>query len=150
MHCVFAWFTLCCVLLRDDVIKLNIFRVTGPLCGELTGPRWFPSQRPVTRSFDVFFDLRLNKRLSKQSWGWWLETPSSSLWRHCDGLETCPFRPDSAVLLWCWEYCDVNKTNPLRIYAIKKSKQITTKLCTNEWDILSMSPVNVAFTFVIP
>ena len=31
----------------------------------------FPSQRPVTRSFDVFFDLRLNKRLSKQPWGWW-------------------------------------------------------------------------------
>ena len=25
----------------------------------------FPSQRPVTRNFDVFFDLRLNKRLSK-------------------------------------------------------------------------------------
>ena len=25
----------------------------------------FPAQRPVTRSFDVFFDLRLNKRLSK-------------------------------------------------------------------------------------
>ena len=34
----------------------------------------FPAQRPVTRSFDVFFDLRLNKRLSKQSWGWWFET----------------------------------------------------------------------------
>ena len=45
---------------------------------------WFPSQRPVTRSFDVFFDLRLNKRLGKQSWGWWFETPSSSLWRHCN------------------------------------------------------------------
>ena len=42
----------------------------------------FPAQRPVTRSFDVFYDLRLNKRLSKQSWGWWSETPSSSLWRH--------------------------------------------------------------------
>ena len=27
----------------------------------------FPAQRPVTRSFDVFCDLRLNKRLSKQS-----------------------------------------------------------------------------------
>ena len=25
----------------------------------------FPVQRPVTRSFDVFFDLRPNKRLSK-------------------------------------------------------------------------------------
>ena len=42
----------------------------------------FPAQRPVTRSFDVFFDLHLNKRLSKQSWGWWFETPSRSLWRH--------------------------------------------------------------------
>ena len=60
----------------------NIFRVTGPLCGEFTGPGEFPTQRPVTRSFDVFFDLRLNKRLSKQPWGWWSETPSSSSWRH--------------------------------------------------------------------
>ena len=33
----------------------NIFRVTGPLCGEFTGPGEFPTQRPVTRSFDVFF-----------------------------------------------------------------------------------------------
>ena len=54
----------------------NIFRVTGPLCGEFTGPGEFPTQRPVTRSFDVFFDLRLNKRLSKQPWGWWFETSS--------------------------------------------------------------------------
>ena len=54
----------------------NIFRVTGPLCGEFTGPGEFPTQRPVTRSFDVYFDLRLNKRLSKQPWGWWFETPS--------------------------------------------------------------------------
>ena len=44
----------------------NIFRVTAPLCGEFTGPGEFPTQRPVTRSFDVFFDLRLNERLSKQ------------------------------------------------------------------------------------
>ena len=43
----------------------NIFRVTGHLCGEFTGGE-FPAQRPVTRSFDVFFDLRPNKRLSKQ------------------------------------------------------------------------------------
>ena len=59
----------------------NIFRVTGPLCGEFTGPGEFPTQRPVTRSFDVLFDLPLNKRLSKQPWGWWFETPSWSLWR---------------------------------------------------------------------
>ena len=33
----------------------NIFRVTGPLCGEFTGPGEFPAQRPVPRSLDVFF-----------------------------------------------------------------------------------------------
>ena len=67
----------------------NIFRVTGPLCGEFTGPGEFPPQRQVTRSFDVFFDLRLNKRLSKQPWGWWFETTSWSLWRQCNVLQTC-------------------------------------------------------------
>ena len=44
----------------------------------------FPAQRPVTRSFDVFFDLCLNKRLSKQSWGRWFETPLRPLWRLCN------------------------------------------------------------------
>ena len=64
----------------------NIFRVTGHLCGEFTGPGEFPTQRPGTRSFDVFFDLRLDKRLSKQSWGWWFGTQSRPLWRHCNVL----------------------------------------------------------------
>ena len=62
----------------------DIFRVTGHLCGEFTGPRWIPAQRPVTRSFDVFFDMRLNTRLRKQSWGWWFETLLCPLWRHCN------------------------------------------------------------------
>ena len=51
----------------------------SPVTGE------FPAQRPVTRSFNVFFVLRLNKRLSKQSRGWWCRTPSRPLWRHCNG-----------------------------------------------------------------
>ena len=63
----------------------NIFRVTGPLCGEFSGPGEFPTQRPVTRSFDVCFDLRLIKQLSKQPWGWWFETPSWSVWRQRNG-----------------------------------------------------------------
>ena len=46
----------------------------------------FPTQRPVTRSFDVFFHLRLNKRPNKQSWGWWFETLSRPLWRHGNGI----------------------------------------------------------------
>ena len=61
--------------------SLALCEGNSPVTGE------FPSQRPLTRSFDVFFDLRLNKRLSKQSSrGWWFETPSRSLWRHCNEL----------------------------------------------------------------
>ena len=47
-----------------------------------------PTQRPVTWSFDVYFGLRPNKRLSKQSWGWWFETQSRPLWRHRNGSVT--------------------------------------------------------------
>ena len=50
-------------------------------------PGEFPAQKPVTRSFDIFFDVHPNKRLSKQSWGWWFETLSRSLWRHCNAKE---------------------------------------------------------------
>ena len=50
--------------------QMETFSASLALCG---------GQRPVTRSLDVFFDLRLNKRLSKQSWDWWFETPSGSL-----------------------------------------------------------------------
>ena len=60
----------------------------------------FPSQRPMTRSFDVFFDIRLNKRLSKQSWGWWFETPSRSLLRHCNGSDVlCSFSHPSFLII---------------------------------------------------
>ena len=59
----------------------NIFRVTGLMCGEFTSE--VPWQKPVTRSFLIFLiDLRLNKRLSKQSRRRWLETLSRSSWRH--------------------------------------------------------------------
>ena len=75
----------------------NIFRVTGPLCGEFTGPGEFPAQRPVTQSFDAFFDLRPNKRLSKQPWGWWFETQSWSLWRHCNVKQCCLWLPGELV-----------------------------------------------------
>ena len=51
----------------------------SPVTGE------FPAQRSATRSSDVSLDLCMNKRLSKQSWGWWSETPSCSLWRQCNG-----------------------------------------------------------------
>ena len=61
---------------------LAICAGNSPVTGE------FPAQRLVTRSFDVFFDLCLNKRMSKQSWGWWFETLLRTLWRHCNGMST--------------------------------------------------------------
>ena len=68
---------------RDDVMKWKHFPRYWPFVrGIHRSPGEVPAQRPVTRSFDVFFALRLNKRLSKQSWGWWFETPSRLLWRH--------------------------------------------------------------------
>ena len=63
---------------RENLKKSDLNPVTGE----------FPAQRRVGRCFKVFFGLRLNKRLSKQSWGWWVETPSLSLWRHRDVMIT--------------------------------------------------------------
>ena len=55
-------------------------------------PGEFSARRAVTRSFGVFFDLRLNKLLSKQSWGWWFETLPCPLWRHSDAISWPPGR----------------------------------------------------------
>ena len=63
--------------------QMEAFRATGLWGGNSPVTGEFPSQRPVIRSFNVVFDLRLNKHLSKQLRGWWFETPSRSSWRHC-------------------------------------------------------------------
>ena len=71
----------------------NIFRVTGPLCGEFTDYRWIPLTKVSDAEVWCFlYKLCLNKRLSKQSRRRWFETPLRSLWRHCNGhyIETLP------------------------------------------------------------
>ena len=66
---------------------METFSALLAICaGNSPVPGEFPTQRPVTRSFDVNFDLRPNKRLSKQSRGWWFETLSRPLWRHHNGV----------------------------------------------------------------
>ena len=68
---------------------MEIFPALLAICAgkpSVTGE--FPAQNPMTQSFDVFVDLRLNKRLGKQSWGWWFKTLSSPLLHHCNGRET--------------------------------------------------------------
>ena len=64
-----------------------IFHVAGRLCEEFT-------------------DRRLNKRLSKQSWGWWFETPSRPLWHHCNETMDWPVKSISTLYgnLHSWFY----------------------------------------------
>ena len=65
--------------------QMETFSMLLAICaGNSPVPGEFPTQRSVTRSFDVFFDMRLNRRLSKQSWGWWFETLSRPFWRQCN------------------------------------------------------------------
>ena len=70
--------------------QMETFSALLAICaGNSPVPGEFPAQRPVTRSFDVFFDLRLNKRLIKQWWGWWFETLLCPLWRHRNVFYGC-------------------------------------------------------------
>ena len=82
---------------HDDVIKWKHFPRYWPLGGNSPVSGEFPSKRPVRRFFDIFFHMLLNKRLNKQSWGWWFVTPSRSLWRHSNEAQGV------ARLKWCFE-----------------------------------------------
>ena len=78
---------------------LAICAGNSPVPGEL------PAQRPVTRSFDVSFHLRQNKRLNKQLWGWGFETLLRPLWRQCNELlsgqcHRTPFVSWQQVITW--------------------------------------------------
>ena len=63
----------------------------SPVTGE------FPTQRPVTRNFDVFFDLRQNRQLSKPWRRWWFESLPQSLWRHCNAKKMTAIYQDCTV-----------------------------------------------------
>ena len=54
----------------------GLFRVNGHLCGEFIGHSPVTGEFPTRRALMFSFHLRLNKRLSRQSWGWWFEMPS--------------------------------------------------------------------------
>ena len=95
------------VNVRGNIVFLNmmtssngsIFRVIDPLCGKSPVTGELSAQKPVTRSFDVFFGLRMDKRLSKQGWDWWFGTPSRPLWRHCNAQKDTLFLPPERCLL---------------------------------------------------
>ena len=87
--------------------QMETFSASLAPCGNSPVYGEFPVQRPVTRSFDVFFDLRLIKRLSKHSRGWWFETLSRPLRRHCNDSERAP-----AWLMTSQWQISLNKTRP--------------------------------------
>ena len=107
----------------------NGFCVTSHLCGKFTGE--FPTQRPVMPSFDVFFDLRLNERLNKQSWGWWFEMPWRPLWRHSNVIflymMLCP------CYIWCY------------VHFVKKKEKRKKKQ-----ELSSLDTINTAWFYYIP
>ena len=84
----FSWINILCInsnFSHYDVIKWKIFHVTGLLCREFTGHRWIPPHKGQWHRALMFSLIcTLNKWLSKQSWGWWFEKPSCSLWHHCN------------------------------------------------------------------
>ena len=78
--------------------QMETFSALLVICaGNSPVPGEFPTQRPVTRSFGVFFYLRLNEGLRKQSGGWWFETLSGPLWRHWNDDEN---KPGSLFTKW--------------------------------------------------
>ena len=83
----------------------------SPVSGE------FPTQWSVTRSFDVFFDLCPNERLSKHSGGWWFETLSCPLWRHSNGRPI--FHLDISHLLDACSVCCCTLQNGKHIKLIQ-------------------------------
>ena len=132
----------------------NIFRVTGPLWGNPPVNDGFPSQRPVVRSFDVFFDLHLNKRLRTQSRHRWFETASGSLWRHCNdwshmtvsvnyhlmwgnhyrsGISLCMLIVTYSVSTECRSYCLMCSDNGSPHQQQAMASNTTSKSATCPW-----------------
>ena len=103
----------------------------SPVTGE------FLARRPVTRSSDIFYDLRLIKRLSKQYWSWWFETPSRPLWRHSNELHT-----DKVAI------CDCRNLWPCRVSQfMTQSVAIcdNVKICILTTHTYSISKKNMLF-----
>ena len=119
--------------------QMEPFSASLALCaGNSPASGEFPAQRPVTRSFDVFFDLRVNKRLSKQSWGWWFEALSRSLWRHRnENLLTG--RTGSCHHNYCNIRCCQWRTSvKMTIFPRQLWDHATIKTICNEVDILAV------------
>ena len=116
--------------------QMETFFALLALCaGNSTVTGEFPAQRPVTRSFDVFFDLCLNKRLSKRSWGWWFETPSRSLWRQLNARgDLANGVVHTRKQVWCIYIQPDSKwvlNKRVKIYCVKYNlRSVSSEICS--------------------
>ena len=89
---------------HDDVIEWKYFRVTGHLCGEFTSLRWIPHTKASDTELWCFLWSAPNEQLSKHSWGWWLETTSSPLWRHSNDAGMAAYSEGRIASSWSWQH----------------------------------------------
>ena len=77
------------LLTHDDVIKWKHFPCYWPFVRGIHRPQVNSPHKGQWRGALMFsLVCAMNKGLSKQPWRWWVETPSRSLWRHCNDTET--------------------------------------------------------------
>ena len=131
-----------CIMYRkyhehDDVIQWKHFPHYWPF---VRGIHRSP-QRPVTRSFDVFIDLHLNKRLCKQSWGWWFKTPLRSLWRHCNEYVYLSSISTSSCVVLLGSNChhSRNRTYIKQIWRFKWNSGNSANVCAHTGKELAAS-----------
>ena len=145
-HSLF-FFISCIIGLHDAVIKWSHFHGYWPFVREIhpSGTSKFPTQKPVTRIFDFFFNLRLNKRLNKQSRGCWFETPPRPFWRHCN---TCICATPATRV----DHSKLNIIYDILIWTTEVFASLTychnTITPFNEYFWLSSTGINICFRFI--
>ena len=77
----------------------NICRVTGHLCGKFTGPGEVPHTKANDAELWCFLWYAPEYTVE---WGWWFQTPSRPLWRHCNGCKNECGRRCVVLLIPMW------------------------------------------------
>ena len=145
----------------------TLFTLLALCAGNLPVTGEFLSQRPVTMSFDVFYDLRL----IKQSWRWWFETSSRTLWRHCNVMREgrradvsrriviyipneCRLNVYQAFISSNFNYCDIvwhlcSNRSTYKIEKVHKNAlRVTLYYCTSSYpDMLQVVKKTDAMCF---
>ena len=109
---------LCVTLLSwyDDIIKWKHFPHYWPFVWRIhRSPVNSPHKCQWRGALTFYFDQRLNKRFSKQSWHWWFEMALRSLWCHCNGKQRPTPQPN------CITVCQIFS---VKLFGMLQSHQV--------------------------